>query len=122
MGSPTPDEVQKLDSFGQDIMASDFASQSRPCGNLESRFRDVGADALDLLKQVLQFSPDNRCNAEQALAHLLLTETRDPDTEETATVHVDLEFDDAGRIAEPVLRKMFAREALRAQNGRQSRA
>mmetsp|Transcript_10817 Transcript_10817/g.10855 ORF Transcript_10817/g.10855 Transcript_10817/m.10855 type:complete len:134 (-) Transcript_10817:36-437(-) len=55
----------------------------RPAKSFEATFRSANPDALDLLKKMLTFNPEERIKVEDALAHPYLAALHFPDDEPT---------------------------------------
>lgn len=68
-GTPAASDIAQIDSpFAQTMLESLPPARSR-LGQLSERFPTASKDALDLLAQMLQFNPQKRISAEQALRH-----------------------------------------------------
>jgi mitogen-activated protein kinase 15 len=66
-GRPSPEDIEAINSpLAQTMLESLPPSKSR---RLRDVFPTASDDALDLLKTLLQFNPNKRLTAEQALRH-----------------------------------------------------
>jgi mitogen-activated protein kinase 15 len=66
-GRPSPEDIEAINSpLAQTMLESLPPSKSR---RLRDVFPTASDDALDLLKSLLQFNPNKRLTAEQALRH-----------------------------------------------------
>ena len=57
------------------------SSRSRPKRSLDDSIANAPSDALDLLKLLLQFNPEKRLTAEEALSHPYVAKFHKPDEE-----------------------------------------
>ena len=66
-GTPSPEDIEAIQSpFAATMLDSLTPTEPR---NLADVFPNATAEALDLLRQSLQFNPEKRITAEQALEH-----------------------------------------------------
>lgn len=80
-GRPTPEDIEATESpFASMMLDSLQPKTGKALGDLPQ----CPADALDLLKKLLQFNPNKRLTAEQALEHPYLSKFHDPATEPSA--------------------------------------
>jgi len=80
LGPPSDEDIDSISSSSQYIQSINISSR-RP---LESIFEHAGKDALNLLKRMLQFNPQKRISAAEAIEHDFLKNIRRPDMEITA--------------------------------------
>eukprot|EP00112_Aurelia_sp_Birch-Aquarium-sp1_P008245 Seg1903.7 transcript_id=Seg1903.7/GoldUCD/mRNA.D3Y31 product="Mitogen-activated protein kinase 15" protein_id=Seg1903.7/GoldUCD/D3Y31 len=92
---PTPSK-KDLDSIKSAYSGSlfDKSSRSRPRRPLEELVPNAPPDALDLLKLFLQFNPDKRLTAEEALRHPYVAKFHKPESESSLLYDVVPPVDD----------------------------
>lgn len=61
---------------------------------LRDMFPTASDDALDLLKNLMQFNPHKRLTAEQALKHPYVAQFHNPDDEPICTKKINIPIDD----------------------------
>ncbi len=61
--------------------------------SLQKLFQGVNTDAVDLLKKMLMFNPNERITVEEALQHPYLSELHIPDDEPSAELVNGFDFD-----------------------------
>jgi mitogen-activated protein kinase 1/3 len=108
IGTPAEADIDCLEKEDAKRYVRSFPSEKGE--GIAERYPSVSAEALDLLRKMLTFSPKERCTVAQALAHPLLASVREPVRERTAEAYVDLGFDDEGDITEEDLRSFFGSE------------
>eukprot|EP01069_Polyplicarium_translucidae_P010075 Polyplicarium_translucidae@DN3359_c0_g1_i5.p2 len=111
LGTPTGDDVDALEK--EDAKRYIRMFHTREGIDFGERFRAASPDALDVLQRMLVFNPAKRISVDEALAHDLFADIRNPSIETTATDKVTLPFDDWQGMAEPQLRYAFLREVQR---------
>lgn len=67
LGTPTEDTWPELPQLPGSAVA--LAGRARPCGDLPERFMDFGAEGVSFLGSLLEYNPDRRLTARQALQH-----------------------------------------------------
>ena len=84
IGIPPEDELTAIGS----IAAQEYIRRKGPREgiSLEAAFPNANSLAIDLLKGLLQFHPEKRLTAKQAIAHPFLAELRD-ETAESTEIH-----------------------------------
>lgn len=78
-GRPTVEDIQSIDSPFAKTMIMDV-KQPEPM-SLSEMFPKASAEALDLLRLLLQFNPKRRLSVEQALRHPYVVDFHNPDDE-----------------------------------------
>ena len=66
----------------------------KPKKSLEELIPNVPSDGLDLLKRLLQFNPDKRLTAQEALNHPFVARFHNPDDEPSLGYEVIPDIDD----------------------------
>lgn len=91
-GRPSPEDIEAINSpLAQTMLESLPPSKSR---RLRDVFPTASDDALDLLKQLLQFNPNKRLTAEQALRHAYVAQFHNTDDEPICTRKIQIPIDD----------------------------
>ena len=91
LGSPTEEDM----SFILDPNAKKFLTELPKANKIpfENIFQNANPLAIDLLKKMLCFNPQNRINIHDCLDHPYFKEIRDKNLETTALHHFDWSFD-----------------------------
>lgn len=91
-GRPSADDIESIKSpFAGTMLDSIPPSQTKP---LKDLFPTASADALDLLKRLLQFNPNKRIAAEEALKHPYVAMFHDAANEPICERAIKVAFDD----------------------------
>ncbi len=105
IGSPSKEDVESIGNANQYIETL----KKSPSKSVESMYPAADAQAIDLLKRMLQFNPSKRCTAEEALGHEFLQSVREVELEKSA--HGPLvgpDFLNSDKIsAEEIKKKIF---------------
>jgi len=91
LGNPTSKLINKIDNEKN----KEFVQQlpKRVPKNFDDLFRGNNEKAIDLLKRMLTYDPDDRITVEQALAHEYLKALHFPDDEPTTSLVAIFDFD-----------------------------
>jgi len=111
LGTPTPEECAFLEKSDARKYVTLF--QPRPPASLSKRFPASSPEAVDLLSKMLVFIPSKRITVDEALAHPLFKDIRNPSLEVMQGDKVRVPFDDWEQMDEQSLRKAFLREISR---------
>jgi mitogen-activated protein kinase 15 len=91
-GRPRPEDIDAIQSpLAQTMLESLPPTKSR---RMRDVFPTASEDALDLLKSLLQFNPNKRLTAEQALAHPYVAQFHSPDDEPNCKRRIAIPIDD----------------------------
>lgn len=82
MGTPTEDEIARVRTEEAREALSRLPKQAP--SDLSARFPTAGEEALDLLRGLLRFLPEDRLSVDEALAHPFLASVRRPEDEMVA--------------------------------------
>jgi len=104
IGIPSPEEVEELEGDEAKKYISCFPRR-RP-QPLEDLFRGSSAEALDLLRRMLTFSPKRRITVDEALSHPYFADIRHPEQERVHTGGpINLPFESEPELDEAKLRR-----------------
>ena len=91
-GRPSPEDIEAINSpLAQTILESLPPSKVR---RLRDVFPTASDEALDMLKSLLQFNPNKRLTAEQALRHHYVAQFHNTDDEQVCTRKIVIPIDD----------------------------
>ena len=91
-GRPSVEDVESINSpLAQTMLESLPATKPK---KLRDMFPTASDDAIDLLKNLLQFNPGKRLTAEQALQHPYVAQFHNPDEEPICTKKIFIPIDD----------------------------
>lgn len=111
LGTPTDEEIDMLERLDTAKYLKCFAY--RKGDGLKSKFPQAGAASIDILTQMLRFSPEKRLTVNRALEHPLFTAIRDTSRERVCPAYVTLDFEKEPDLDEHALRRFFWREIQR---------
>eukprot|EP01023_Acetabularia_acetabulum_P012486 TRINITY_DN15844_c0_g2_i1.p1 TRINITY_DN15844_c0_g2~~TRINITY_DN15844_c0_g2_i1.p1 ORF type:complete len:468 (-),score=100.85 TRINITY_DN15844_c0_g2_i1:104-1507(-) len=95
-GKPTKSDVQSMHSPNADIMLDNLGGGAPK--NLRHLIPSASDEALDLLNKLLQFNPNNRITAEDALKHPYVKLFHNPGTEPVCRAPIRIPVDDNVKI------------------------
>ena len=91
-GRPLPEDIEAIQSsLAATMLESLPATKPKPLRDL---FPAASDDALDLLKNLLQFNPSKRLSADEALEHPYVSQFHNPDDEPTCKKKIKITMDD----------------------------
>jgi len=93
LGTPSEEEIQRLPLRAQKQVRK-YGKKSADTHNLMEGIGKVTAAGLDLLRDMLQFVPENRITMEKAAEHKFFSRVRRPSARQTVS------FDSSSRMAE----------------------
>lgn len=110
-GPPSQAEVESMDSSFTQTMLSNL-SYSRPKMTLEEKLDGAPPDAIDLVRQLITFSPMKRPTAEQCLNHPYVAQFHSPAKEVAATFKADMVLKDSEKHTVRDYRTQIYKEAV----------
>ena len=91
-GRPSQEDIESINSpLAPTMLESLPPSKAR---RLRDMFPTASDDALDLLRNLLQFNPHRRLTAEQALRHPYVAQFHNPEDEPVCTRRINIPIDD----------------------------
>ena len=91
-GRPTQEDVDSINSpLAQTMLDSLPATKQKKLRNM---FPTASDEALDMIKNLLQFNPTKRLSVEQALKHPYVAQFHNPDEEPNCTKKINIPIDD----------------------------
>mmetsp|Transcript_40032 Transcript_40032/g.118709 ORF Transcript_40032/g.118709 Transcript_40032/m.118709 type:complete len:327 (+) Transcript_40032:2-982(+) len=111
LGTPSEEHIQELER--DDARRYILCFARRDGEGLAARFSHVEPDAVDILSNLLRFSPKERLGVSQALEQPLFADIRDPQKERTSDVLISLDFEREPDLDESLLRKYICKEMQR---------
>jgi len=86
-------------------------NQTKP-KDLREVFPNVSEDILDLLRKTLQFNPNKRMTAEEALNHEFVSKFHDPENEPSAPSPIIIPIDDDKKLSIMDYRNALYRDVI----------
>ena len=128
VGAPNDDQVGKISTYSQGIYEQVSSAikenKTTPLQRFKVQFPQASADAIDLMIRLLEFDPNKRITAQQALEHPYIAQFHDPSVERDAPMKVTIEVDDDDKKSTAYYRdelyKLVSRE--RGQSGGQQQS
>ncbi len=113
IGTPSDADIASIEKANNYIKSL----ERKPGKSLQSLYPAADANALHLLKQMLQFNPANRCTVDEAIEHEFLRDVRNKELETTAQEALEApSFLDAPRIDIKELKRRTYEEVMWYQN------
>eukprot|EP01091_Cochliopodium_minus_P014345 TRINITY_DN485_c0_g1_i2.p1 TRINITY_DN485_c0_g1~~TRINITY_DN485_c0_g1_i2.p1 ORF type:complete len:460 (-),score=184.20 TRINITY_DN485_c0_g1_i2:146-1525(-) len=96
-GTPSEEDIEAINSpFASTMLGT--LNQTKP-KDLREVFPNVSEDILDLLRKTLQFNPNKRITAEEALNHEFVSKFHDPEIEPSAPSPIIIPIDDDKKLS-----------------------
>merc|ERR1719148_181043 len=108
LGTPQDSDVDMLEREDAKKYMRCFAK--RAGDGLRSKFPAPDDDSIDIMEQMLRFSPSGRVRVPDALEHRLFAELRDRESETVAAEYITLPFELEPDLDDLLLRKYFCKE------------
>ncbi|KAH0787141.1 CMGC family protein kinase [Histomonas meleagridis] len=122
-GPPSATDIESMDSSFTQTMLSNL-SYSKPRFVLEEKLEGAPSDAIDLIKQLIAFNPNNRPTAAQCLFHPYVAQFHNPAKEPLAKEMIKMALNDSERHSLREYRTQIYKEAVTPLegSGRRSRS
>jgi len=112
VGRPTKEDIEAINSpFAATMLESLPETDPRP---LASIFPNCDEDGLDLLAKLLQFNPDKRITAEEALKHPWVTQFHNADEEIICSKPVEIPINDNKKFSVAAYREELYNTVIKA--------
>jgi len=96
-GTPSPEDIEAIQSpFAATMLDSLSPTEPR---NLADVFPNASPEALDLLRLTMQFNPDKRITAEEALEHPYVEQFHDPAQEPACEYIIQIAISDDQKLS-----------------------
>lgn len=121
-GRPTPEDIEAIKSpFAATLLES--LPDSKPKA-LSELFPNASEEALDILRAMLQFNPNKRLTAEEALKHPFVAQFHNPDDEPICEREIRIPIDDDHKYSIADYRNQLYQDiiAKKKENKRKSKA
>ena len=109
-GRPSKTDIKAIKSKHTQTMLESLNIKTQK--SLSSLYPHASSEALDLLNRLLQFNPEKRLDAEQALSHPYLSQFHNPADEPTLTKPITISIDDNKRLSISEYRKYLYRKII----------
>jgi len=110
LGKPSKDDMKAIKSKHTATMLDSISVKNKK--SWSQLYPNAPTDALDLLDKLLQFNPDKRINADQALQHPYLAQFHNPADEPVLTSPITISIDDNKRFKIQEYRKYLYRKII----------
>merc|ERR1719296_148994 len=110
-GRPSPEDIEAIKSpFAATMLESLSATQPRP---LNEMFPTASYEALDLMRICMQFNPDRRLSAKEALRHPYVVQFHNPEDEYDCERPIRIPIDDNTKLTVHDYRDRLYNEVLK---------
>mmetsp|Transcript_90579 Transcript_90579/g.234914 ORF Transcript_90579/g.234914 Transcript_90579/m.234914 type:complete len:437 (+) Transcript_90579:93-1403(+) len=110
-GRPSPEDIEAIKSpFAATMLESLSVSRPRP---LNEMFPSASVEAQDLMRQCMQFNPNRRLTAHEALRHPYVVQFHNPEDEFDCERPIHIPIDDNTKLTVTDYRERLYNEVLR---------
>jgi mitogen-activated protein kinase 15 len=110
-GPPSTKDIESMDSSFTQTMISNL-SYTKPRLSLDEKLEGAPMDAIDLVRHLICFNPEDRFTAEQCLEHPFVQQFHDPAKETTAANPIVLSLSESEKHSIRDYRNQIYREAV----------